>query len=217
MMPFYISTLDPSLSETTSIIGAIFAIIFCIIGTIGNIFTIAALWNSKLRTHPTTLFILSLAASDLLVSAFDLPVQAHRYLNRGCVFMCLDPILCHYYPLFFFGNVGVSVLIMMLIAIQRLFGVFYGHLLDIYFNRRTVSLMIFLSWIFAFGSLCFPLTKTWGQFGFEYQTFSCTFVESEGETLFPVIVGVGVGIPNTVIAISYSAIYYKVKQTGQNE
>ena len=204
-------------SETTSIIGAIFAIIFCIIGTLGNLFTIAALWNSKLRSHPTTLFIISLAVSDLIFSAFNLPLQAHRYLHRGCTFMCLDATLCQYYPFFLFGNIGVSVHIMMLIALQRVFGVFYGHLLDVYFNRVTVCVMIFLSWISAFGSLCWPLTKTWGQFGFEYQTFSCTFVESEGETFFPVIAVVGVGLPTTLIAVSYSAIYYKVRQTGLNE
>ena len=40
-----------------------------------------------------------------------------------------------YYPFFFFGNIGVSLLIMALIAIHRLFGVFYGHLLDRVFNQ----------------------------------------------------------------------------------
>ena len=213
--PDYAQETELLFSETTSIIGAIFAIIFSILGTAGNIFTIVALWRSKLRTHPTTLFIISLAVSDLIFSTFNLPLQAHRYLHRGCVFMCLDENLCQYYPFFLFGNIGVSVMIMMLIALQRVFGVFYGHSLNIYFNRFTVSLMIFFAWIISFGSMCFPLTKSWGQFGFEYQTFSCTIVESEGETYFPFIAVVGVGVPTFLIAASYGAIYYRVKQTGQ--
>ena len=214
--PSYSEETELLFSQTTSVIGALCAIVFSIVGTVGNIFTIVALWNSKLRGHPTTLFIISLALSDLIFSSFNLPLQAHRFLHRGCVFMCLNDDLCQYYPFFLFGNIGVSVQIMMLIALQRVFGVFYGHSLEIYFNRVTVSLMILLSWICSFGSLCLPLTKTWGQFGFEYQTFSCTLVESDGETFFPVLAGVGVGVPTFVIAASYGAIYYKVKETGKS-
>jgi hypothetical protein len=38
----------------------------------------------------------------------------------------------------------------------------------------TVPLMIVLVWVLVFGVLHLPLTGTWGQFGFEPQTFSCT-------------------------------------------
>jgi hypothetical protein len=38
----------------------------------------------------------------------------------------------------------------------------------------TVPVMIVLVWVLVFGVLHLPLTGTWGQFGFEPQTFSCT-------------------------------------------
>ena len=67
----------------------------------------------------------------------------------------------------------------------------------------------------AFGVMYFPLTETWGQFGYEPQTFSCTIVESEGETFMPMMATVGFGIPLAIISASYFAIYYKVKTTGR--
>jgi len=202
-------------SEATSLVGAMCAILFAIVGTVGNVLTILALTRSALRTHPTTMCLVSLAISDLIFSAYNLPLLAHRFLHRGCEFMCMDWHWCKYYPFFFFGNIGVSVLIMALIAIHRLFGVFYGHLLDRVFNQVTVLIMILGAWIVAFGAMYFPLTETWGQFGYEPQTFSCTIVESEGETFMPMMASVGIGLPLAIISTSYLAIYCKVKTTGR--
>ena len=77
-------------SEATSLIGAVCAILFAIVGTVGNVLTILALTRSALRTHPTTMCLVSLAISDLIFSAYNLPLLAHRFLHRGCEFMCMD-------------------------------------------------------------------------------------------------------------------------------
>ena len=140
-------------SEATSVIGALCAIVFSTLGILGNLFTIIALVISDLRGHPTTFCVISLAFSDLLFSSFVLPLMAHRFLNRGCEFMCLDIQLCHYYPFFLFGNIGVSLYIMVLIALQRLYGVFYGHLLPHVFNKRNVVMMLIVIWLISFGSM----------------------------------------------------------------
>ena len=47
------------------------------------------------------------------------------------------------------------------------------------FSRVNIILMTITTWILCFSVLLLPLTKTWGQFGFEQQTYSCTVVESE--------------------------------------
>ncbi len=45
----------------------------------GNLLTVVALLRCpKLRTHATTAFVISLAASDLLFSAVNLPLTAVR-------------------------------------------------------------------------------------------------------------------------------------------
>ena len=201
-------------SETTSAIGAVSALIFCVLGTLLNLFTIVALYLSKLRDNPTTLCVISLAISDLLFSVCNLPILTHRFIHRGCEFMCLDYHFCEIFPFTFFGNIGVSLYIMVLLAIMRVFGVFNGHLLNKVFSRTNVKIMIVGVWILAFGFMCFPLTKTWGQFGFHPQTFSCTVMESEGEQFYHIMIIFGVVIPIIIIMLSYGAIYWKVKSTG---
>lgn len=201
-------------SETTSIIGAVSAILCSFLGTFSNLFTIIVLGSSSLRSHPTTFFVLSLAASDLMFSLFNLPILAHRFLHPGCEFMCLDYHICQYFPFFLFGNIGTSLYIMVLIALQRVFGVYFGHLLDKVFSRVNVLLMTISIWILCFSFLLLPLTKTWGQFGFEDQTYSCTVVESEGETFYPFLAFFGVGLPCLIILLSYFAIWKKVTRRG---
>ena len=48
----------------------------------GNLLTVVALLRcQKLRSHATTAFVISLAVSDLLFSAINLPLTASRYLQ----------------------------------------------------------------------------------------------------------------------------------------
>ncbi|XP_023343199.1 protein trapped in endoderm-1 [Eurytemora carolleeae] len=202
-------------SELESRVTGVVACICSVLGVVGNLVTIGALLNSKkLRSHPTTLFLISLALSDLIFGGYNLPLTAHRFFHRGCEFMCLDYHVCRYFPFFFYGNLGVSIYIMSIIAIYRVFGVFNGHVLNTVFNTRTVPLMILGVWILVFGTLTLPLTEHWGQFGFESQTFSCTIVESEGETFMPAMTILGIVLPCCFISISYISIYWRVRFTG---
>lgn len=50
---------------------------------LGNLITILALLRcSKLRSHATTAFVLSLCISDLLFCTISLPLTAVRYINE---------------------------------------------------------------------------------------------------------------------------------------
>ena len=58
----------------------------------GNLLTVVALLQCpKLRSHATTLFVISLAASDLLFCAVNLPLTAARYIHREWT---LGPVTC---------------------------------------------------------------------------------------------------------------------------
>ena len=49
----------------------------------GNLLTVVALLRcAKLRVHATTAFVISLAVSDLLFSAINLPLTASRYIHE---------------------------------------------------------------------------------------------------------------------------------------
>jgi protein trapped in endoderm-1 len=71
---------------------------------------------SKLRSHATTAFVVSLCFSDLLFCAINLPMTASRYMLQKWVF---GDTLCAFFPFFFYGNVAVSLLSMVAITINR--------------------------------------------------------------------------------------------------
>ena len=54
---------------------------------LGNLLTVVALLRCpKLRSHATTLFVISLAISDLLFAAINLPLTASRYIHERWTF-----------------------------------------------------------------------------------------------------------------------------------
>lgn len=60
----------------------------------GNLLTVVALLRCpKLRSHATTLFVISLAISDLLFAAINLPLTASRYIHEE---WRLSMTLCRY-------------------------------------------------------------------------------------------------------------------------
>lgn len=71
---------------------------------------------TRLRRHVTTTFVINLSISDLIFSVINLPLTASRYLNEAWV---LGETLCKIFPLFFYGNVAVSLLSMVAITINR--------------------------------------------------------------------------------------------------
>ena len=96
---------------------------------------VALLRCQKLRVHATTAFVISLAVSDLLFSAINLPLTASRY-KGSCgsfsytlyPFFCaryvheewtLGPTLCRIFPFFFYGNVAASLMNMVAITVNR--------------------------------------------------------------------------------------------------
>ena len=68
----------------------------------GNLLTVVALLRCpKLRCHATTMFVISLAMSDLLFSTINLPLTASRYIHEDWklgVPMCRYFILPSYWP-----------------------------------------------------------------------------------------------------------------------
>lgn len=105
---------------------------------LGNLITILALLRcSKLRSHATTAFVLSLCISDLLFCTISLPLTAVRYINEVSVYLIVDSkflftfflilfqawtlgeTLCKLFPVLFYGNVAVSLLSMVGITLNR--------------------------------------------------------------------------------------------------
>eukprot|EP00094_Tigriopus_californicus_P002825 TCALIF_02724-PA protein Name:"Similar to Tre1 Protein trapped in endoderm-1 (Drosophila melanogaster)" AED:0.18 eAED:0.19 QI:0/0.12/0/0.77/1/1/9/0/1136 len=203
----------PLYDEVSSQFAAWSAAICCVFGIVGNATTLFVLMKTRsLRRHPTTPFLVSLAFSDLIFSIFNLPLLAHRFFHRDWT---LSYKACVAFPFFMYSNVGVSSLSMMLISLNRFVGIFYPNKMDKIFTQVKSWLSVICLWIFSFTVLSLPLAEVWGQYGYVKATFSCTLLEKNGHTPLIFFSLIFVGIPCTVMIISYSFILYKVRATGR--
>lgn len=197
-----------------TIIAAVCAIIFSIIGVLGNLVTVIALLKyTRLRRHATTAFVISLSISDLIFSAVNLPLTASRYLNEAWV---LGDTLCKIFPLFFYGNVAVSLLSMVAITINRYILISKSNVYNQLYTSRGITVMLIVVWTLSFFMLLPPLLGVWGTLGLDPATFSCTILKKNGSSPKKFLFVLGFLVPCIVISVSYLCIYWRVRKSRKN-
>ncbi|GFG30616.1 hypothetical protein Cfor_05178, partial [Coptotermes formosanus] len=179
-----------------------------------NLITVIALLRcSKLRHHATTAFVISLAMSDLLFCSINLPLTASRFINQAWV---LGPELCKLFPFFFYGNVAVSLLSMVAITVNRYILISCHGLYDKLYTPRYICVMLVFAWVFSFSMMIPPLAEVWGRLGLDPPTFSCTILKKDGRSPKKMFFFLGFILPCVVIIMSYTCIYWKVRQSQRN-
>ncbi|OXU20771.1 hypothetical protein TSAR_003771 [Trichomalopsis sarcophagae] len=200
--------------RSVTIFAAACAILFSIVGVVGNLVTVIALLRyARLRRHATTAFVISLSVSDLIFAAVNLPLTASRYLNEAWV---LGETLCQVFPLFFYGNVAVSLLSMVAITINRYVLISRAEIYAQIYTRRGITLMLIAIWTLSFSLLIPPLLGVWGTLGLDPATFSCTILKKNGKSPKKLLFVVGFLVPCLVIIVSYLCIYWKVRTSRKN-
>lgn len=193
---------------SVSIFATISAIFVFVFGIIGNLLTITALLKyHKLRKHPTTAFVLSLSISDLFFCAVNMPLTAIRFLNQQWT---LGEDLCKVFPVFFYGNVAVSVLSMVGLTINRYTLILHPSRYSKIYTPLSLCFQLFAIWAFSFGIMLLPLFEIWGTLGLDEETFSCTILKKNDTSPKKFIFLFGVLVPCIIISISYSCIFYTV-------
>ncbi|XP_012542853.1 protein trapped in endoderm-1 [Monomorium pharaonis] len=191
-----------------------FAIIFSIIGILGNLVTVIALLKyTRLRRHATTAFVISLSVSDLIFSAVNLPLTASRYFHEAWV---LGETLCTIFPLFFYGNVAVSLLSMVAITINRYILISRSDIYNQLYTSCGIILMLIVIWTLSFLMLLPPLLGIWGTLGLDSATFSCTILKKNGSSPKKFLFVLGFIVPCVVISVSYLCIYWRVRRSRKN-
>ncbi|KAL6254583.1 hypothetical protein P5V15_014635 [Pogonomyrmex californicus] len=201
-------------ARSMTIVAAVCAIIFSIIGVLGNLVTVIALLKyTRLRRHATTAFVISLSISDLIFSAVNLPLTASRYLNEAWV---LGETLCKIFPLFFYGNVAVSLLSMVAITINRYILISQSDIYNQLYTSRGITVMLVTIWTLSFLMLLPPLLGVWGTLGLDPATFSCTILRKNGSSPKKFLFVLGFIVPCVVISVSYLCIYWRVRKSRKN-
>ncbi|XP_021189408.3 protein trapped in endoderm-1 isoform X2 [Helicoverpa armigera] len=194
-----------------TILAAVCACIFSVVGVVGNLVTtVALLMHPKLRGHVTTMFVLSLCVSDLLFCSINLPLTANRYIKQH---WGLGPSLCQMFAFVFYGNEAVSLLSMVAITINRYTLIAYYDMYSQIYTTTKIWVQLLLIWLVSFGLMVPPLLGVWGQLGLDASTFSCTILPKDGKSPKKYLFVFGFALPCVVIIVSYSCIYWRVRQS----
>ncbi|CAL1673147.1 unnamed protein product [Lasius platythorax] len=211
---FQIAAEYKAFGRSVTIFAATCAIIFSIIGVLGNLVTVIALLKfTRLRRHATTAFVICLSISDLIFSAVNLPLTASRYLSEAWI---LGGTLCKIFPLFFYGNVAVSLLSMVAITINRYILISQPDIYNQLYTSRGITLMIIAIWTLSFLMLLPPLLGIWGTLGLDPASFSCTILKKDGSSPKKFLFVLGFVVPCVVISVSYLCIYRRVRNSRRN-
>ncbi|XP_014678901.1 PREDICTED: protein trapped in endoderm-1-like [Priapulus caudatus] len=189
---------------------ATMACAFVVLGCLGNGTTIVALLASeKLRSHATTMFVISLAVTDFIYCVFNMPLTASRYIHMAWVH---SDELCMIFPFLFYGNVAVSILNLLTITINRYVLICHTKTYQRIYRQPYIAFMIVASWLVPVVFLVPPLFGVWGRYGEKPQTSSCTILEDEnGNSPKSAIFAVGIGVPMIVIVLCYLRIYWQMQ------
>ncbi|XP_044014186.1 protein trapped in endoderm-1-like [Aphidius gifuensis] len=203
---------EKSYPQYIAIIAASFAILFCIIGTLGNGLTVIAFAKyKKLRRQPTTIFIINLTISDLMLSTICMPSLAIDFLTSDVI----DGILCKISPMLFYGNFSVSLFSLMAIAINRYILIVKPAIHNKIYTTKNIIIMLASIWIFSYSLLLPTIFEIWGTFGLDKKTMICEILEKDGDFASPktILIIVGFFLPCSVISFSYYRIYQKIEES----
>ena len=204
----------PSLPRPATLAAGVAALLLSLLGVSGNMVTILSLARDpRLRSQATTLFVISLAVSDLLFCAVSLPITALRYFQQAWT---LGPALCKLHPFVFYGSYGASLMSMVAIAINRWVLIAHFGVYHAIYRPAVIFATVSGVWLFSFGWLLLPLLSLWGTLGEEPATFTCTILrDAQGRSPKVFLFVLGFSLPCLAITTCYTAILLHVRAKGQ--
>ena len=196
--------------STTIIECVIFSLMF-ITALVGNLFVCVVFFkNPTLNRSLNNYFIISLAASDILMALLVEPLTFGVFITGRWPF---SDVLCQFHGVTMFILAEVSLQTLMLISINRYFKMVKSDILyKKIFKRKTVIWMIAASWIFAVVPL--PLFLLSGnRFAFNSDRSIC-FPDSSvrnSRIFLNCIYTIFIGIPSCVMVFCYYKVFKKIR------
>ncbi|KAL3267250.1 hypothetical protein HHI36_011383 [Cryptolaemus montrouzieri] len=192
-------------------VAGVITLIIMIVGVVGNSLTVVALVrNAKIRTVAAA-FIASLCISDLLFCLMVLPFAASQFFHGTWIH---GDVLCSMIPLLRYGSVGVSLLSIVIISINRYILIAWPALYPSIFTRAKVTLYIIGIWAFSYGLQVPTLFGIWGTFGLDDKLGTCSIKEDEyGRSPKTMLFLCGFALPSIIIVLSYATIFWVVRQS----
>lgn len=187
---------------------AIITIIIMIVGIFGNLLTILALLKCPKVRNVAAAFIISLCIADCLFCAVVLPFSAFRFIQGTWTH---GDFLCKLIPFIQYGNIGVSLLCIAMITINRYIMIAHHNAYAKIYKQHWIGGMIAFCWLFAYGMQLPTLFGIWGVFGYDPKLGTCSIMNDEnGKSSKTSLFMIAFVIPCIIIIGCYTKIFWVV-------
>ncbi|XP_021951462.1 G-protein coupled receptor moody [Folsomia candida] len=191
--------------------GAASIVIVIIVGILGNALTIIALSRCQRVRNVATAFIISLCVADFLFCLLVLPFSASNFIHRDWIH---GSMLCTLFPLMRYGNLGVSLLSITMITINRYMMITSHKLYSRIYKPVGIGCMIAFCWVFSFLMQLPTLLGVWGKFGYDKRLKTCTIIEGDNKISSKTALFLtAFVIPCTIIVFCYARIFWTVHKS----
>ncbi|XP_050442725.1 G-protein coupled receptor moody-like isoform X2 [Adelges cooleyi] len=185
-------------------------LVMCV-GIIGNSLTILALLRNQRIRNVASTFIICLGAADLLFCIAVLPFSASRFLNFNWT---QYHTLCLMVPFFQYGNVGVSLLFISMITINRYIMIVHTSLYSRIYRPIWIAFMITFCLVLAFGMQVPTLLGVWGEFKHDPKLGTCSITTDKwGRSSKTALFITGFVIPCIIIVCCYTGIFWVIHKS----
>lgn len=182
---------------------AIFLIIILVVTFLGNFLVcVSVVVYRRLRTV-TNFFVVSLAASDLLVSLLSLPYRIDQTLHN---FMwCSSMAMCQTWYIVDFLSTIASVWNLVMISIDRFIAIVYPFHYLTYMTKRNAALLFALVWLNA-AVWAFTSLLNWTSPGMQTY-FTIGACQKYDPVYYAAMSGVQFFLPLLIITVMYSNVF----------
>ncbi|KAI8432335.1 hypothetical protein MSG28_004749 [Choristoneura fumiferana] len=154
-----------------------------------------------------------LCCADFLFCAMVLPFAISGFWTQTWLH---GEVLCQLVPFLRYGNVGVSLLSIALITLNRYIMIAHYSCYARVYNKYNIALMIIFSWMFAYGMQIPTLIGKWGKFAYDTELGTCSIVpDDNGRTAKTALFVIAFIVPALLILLCYARIFWVVHSSEQ--
>lgn len=190
---------------------ATMTIMIMVAGIVGNLLTIVALIRCPRVRNVAAAFIISLCVADFMFCTFVLPFSSSRFIYGTWIH---GDFLCQLFPFMRYGNIGVSLLLIAMITVNRYVMIAHHNVYNRIYKKIWIGAMIALCWVLSFGMQIPTLLGVWGMFGLDGKLGTCTILkDSSGNSSKTALFVIAFVIPCCVIVCCYTRIFWVVHKS----
>nr|BAU20159.1 melatonin receptor [Periplaneta americana] len=156
---------------------AAMTLLIMVVGILGNLLTIVALVRCPKVRNVAASFIISLCVADFIFCTCVLPFSFSTFLYGNN--WIHGGFLCYLLPFMRYSNIGVSLLSIAMITINRYIMIAHYRFYSRIYKKLCIAAIIAFCWALPIGSLTPTLVGVWGHFGQDTRLNTCNILRDE--------------------------------------